>query len=108
MNIKEHVFRYLDLLFSKAEQVGSIDENSKMGWVNEDNDTILSIVNTRTFLYKHKKTTRLNIHFSNREFQFITNMFALETGDAVDIIKEYISTVLLPDMDFTTIPFFVF
>ena len=110
MNIKEHVFRYLDLLFSKAEQVGSIDEGFKMGWVNEDNDTILSIVNQRTFLYKQNKIQnlvypRLSIHFSFSEFHFIVNMFSIDEGEAVDLIKDYISNILIRGINLSLSPF---
>lgn len=105
MNRKESVFRYLDILFNNTHRTGTLDKNVR--WVDEDGETILSIKTTH-IVYADDKTKnhkKLNIHFSNSEFYFIVNMFALEVGDTVDLIKEYISNTLIRGINLSLAPF---
>jgi hypothetical protein len=92
---KYAVFNYLDILFKDTEL---IVDDIKFKIINNKGNTICS-TSVRNGKVK-------GFHFSNREFYFILNMYTLDTGQAVDYIKEYMSNKLPSSLFNDNLPFF--
>lgn len=86
--MREPVYYYLDLLFSKCKVV----DNSEMIKVTRGKEIICKI-NLGSDSYP-------KINFSHSEFSFIKNMFAISEGDTVEFIRDYLSENFVNDFTY--------
>lgn len=94
LSMKKIVYKYLNHIFQKTEITSEETEHGKVYRGVIGTDTTLF----RTQFQERPKGLRSSIHFSWGEFHLIKSMFSLETGETVDIIRDYLGDKIDPKL----------